>query len=125
VGSAVSYRITKSFAFDAAHRLPNVPPDHKCSRVHGHGYKIILGLEGELDEKLGWVQDYGVIKQVYEPLRKRLDHHDLNEIPGLENPTAEILARWLYERLAPQLPLLVDVTVCETDDNVAVYRPGG
>jgi 6-pyruvoyltetrahydropterin/6-carboxytetrahydropterin synthase len=119
----VSYRITKSFAFDAAHRLPNVPENHKCGRMHGHTYTVVLGLAGKLQAKLGWIQDYGEIKEIYEPLRQRLDHRCLNDIPGLENSTAEVLARWIYDQLAPALPLLVDVTVRETDSTEAIYRP--
>ena len=123
MGTAVSYRITKSFAFDAAHRLPNVSENHKCGRMHGHTYTVVLGLAGELQAKLGWIQDYGEIKEIYEPLRQRLDHRCLNDIPGLENSTAEVLARWIYDQLAPALPLLVDVTVRETDSTEAIYRP--
>jgi 6-pyruvoyltetrahydropterin/6-carboxytetrahydropterin synthase len=116
-------RITKSFSFDAAHWLPRVPDDHKCRRLHGHTYRIVLGLEGELDPQLGWVQDYNDVGAALRPLREDLDHRCLNEIPGLENPTAEILAAWIYDRLQPTLPLLADVTVCETPTTEARYRP--
>lgn len=116
-------RITKSFTFDAAHWLPEVPDDHKCRRLHGHTYTVILGLEGELDPRLGWVEDYNVVKAAFGPLRAELDHHCLNEIPGLENPTAEVLAAWIHGRLLPVLPLLTDVTVKETPTTEAVYRP--
>jgi 6-pyruvoyltetrahydropterin/6-carboxytetrahydropterin synthase len=116
-------RITKSFVLDAAHWLPEVPPGHKCGRMHGHTYTIVLGLEGPIDPKLGWVQDYGEITQIFTKVYAELDHQLLNEIPGLENPTAEVMARWLYDRLAEDLPLLKDVTVCETPTTSAVYRP--
>ena len=118
-------RITKSFVLDAAHWLPEVPAGHKCGRMHGHTYTIILGLEGAVDPRLGWVQDYGEIAQVFGPVYAELDHRLLNEIPGLENPTAEVMARWLFDRLAGELPLLRDVTVCETPTTSAVYRPRG
>jgi len=118
-------RITKSFSFDAAHWLPEVPEDHKCRRLHGHTYRVVLGLEGELDPRLGWVEDYNVIAAAAQPLREIMDHHCLNEIPGLENPTAEILSGWIYERLRPDLPRLTDVTVCETATTEACYRPVG
>lgn len=117
-------RITKSFVLDAAHWLPEVPPGHKCGRMHGHTYTIVLGLEGTLDSRMGWVQDYGEITEAFAPVNDELDHHLLNEIEGLENPTAEVMAHWLFERLAPKLPLLTDVTVCETPTTSAVYRPG-
>ena len=116
-------RITKSFVFDSAHWLPEVPAGHKCGRLHGHTYRVTLGLEGELHPQLGWVQDYGEISAAFAPLREALDHRCLNEIDGLENPTAERLTVWIYEQLKPLLPLLVDVTVCETPTTEAVYRP--
>jgi 6-pyruvoyltetrahydropterin/6-carboxytetrahydropterin synthase len=116
-------RITKSFVLDAAHWLPEVPAGHKCGHLHGHTYTIILGLEGNLDPQLGWVQDYGEITGIFSPLYTELDHHCLNEIEGLENPTAEVMAHWLFERLKKQLPLLTDVTVCETPTTTAIYRP--
>lgn len=117
-------RITKSFQFQAAHRLPHVPPEHKCGRLHGHLYTVVLGLEGETDPKLGWVVDFGEVKALCDPLRAQLDHACLNEVEGLENPTAEHLAAWIYERLARGLPLLVDVTVQESPTAAATYRPG-
>ncbi len=117
-------RITKAFEFAAAHHLPHVPPGHKCGRVHGHSYRVIIGLEGPLDPALGWVQDYGEVKAAFRPLRLRFDHADLNEIPGLENPTAERLAIYIYDALKTALPLLADVTVCESPNNEATYRPG-
>ncbi len=119
----MSCRITKSFTLDAAHWLPEVPVGHKCGRMHGHTYIIVLGLEGALDPRLGWVQDYGEITQIFAPVYSELDHHCLNEIEGLENPTAEVMARWIFDRLRKELPLLADVTVCETPTTTAVYRP--
>lgn len=116
-------RITKAFQFHSAHFLPNVPDGHKCKNMHGHTYRIVLGLEGELDPVLGWVQDYGEVKRAFGPLHERFDHQVLNEIPGLENPTAELLAVYVYEQLKPLLPLLADVTVCESPTAEAVYRP--
>ena len=116
-------RITKSFTLDAAHWLPEVPEDHKCRRLHGHTYTIVFGLEGELDARLGWVQDYGEISRAFAPLYAQLDHHCLNEIEGLENPTAEVMAVWLYGKMKKVLPLLKDVTVCETPTTSAVFRP--
>ena len=115
-------RITKSFSFDAAHWLPQVPESHKCRRLHGHTYRVILGLEGELHPEMGWVEDYNVVAAAMQPVREELDHRCLNEIPGLENPTAEILASWIHARLCARLPLLTDVTVCETPTTEATYR---
>jgi len=116
-------RITKAFEFDAAHRLPHVPEGHKCGRPHGHSYRVVLGLEGEVDPQLGWVQDYGDVKRAVAPLLERFDHHDLNAIPGLENPTAEMVAIYIYRQLKSELPLLADVTVCESPTSEAIFRP--
>ncbi|MBD3221861.1 6-carboxytetrahydropterin synthase QueD [bacterium] len=116
-------RITKAFHFHAAHYLPNVPAGHKCGRMHGHSYRVVLGLEGELDPELGWVQDYAEVKAAFASLKERFDHRVLNEIPGLENPTAELLAVYIYDQLRGDLPQLVDVTVCESETAEAIYRP--
>jgi 6-pyruvoyltetrahydropterin/6-carboxytetrahydropterin synthase len=117
------YRITKSFRFDAAHWLPNVPEGHKCGRLHGHTYEVVLGLEGNLHPELGWIEDYGTVAEAFGPLRQRLDHRCLNDIPELANSTAENLAAWIYTQLVPALPQLTDVTVRETPTTEAVYRP--
>ena len=116
------YRITKSFSFDAAHRLPNVPTGHKCGRIHGHSYQIILGLEGQLDEKLGWVQDYGEIKQIYEPLRQRLDHQYLNDVLDIV-PTAEALAGWMFRTLVDAGLPVVRLRLWETPTSYAEVTP--
>lgn len=106
--------IWKEFTFEAAHRLPNVPPDHKCARLHGHSYRVRLTVRGELDPHLGWVVDFDTIREAFEPVRARLDHYYLNEIEGLANPTSELLARWIWERTKPRLPQLARVEVMET-----------
>ncbi len=116
-------RITKMFSFDAAHWLPQVPTSHKCRRLHGHTYQVVLGLEGEMDPIMGWVADYGVISQAFKELDGILDHHCLNEIEGLENPTAENLAIWIFAKLKTALPSLADITVRETPSTSAFYRP--
>jgi len=116
-------RITKRFTFDSAHWLPRVPETHKCRRLHGHTYTVELGLEGPVDPEMGWVEDYGAVTAAFKPIMDELDHHCLNEIPGLENPTAENLARWIHDRLREDLSPLADVTVRETSTTSAVYRP--
>lgn len=116
-------RITKSFTFDAAHWLPHVPDGHKCRRLHGHTYEVEVGLEGELDPRLGWVTDYGDVSRAVDPVIRELDHRCLNEITGLENPTAEVLATWLHGRLQAALPTMTDVTVRETPRTSATFRP--
>ena len=114
--------IFREFTFEAAHRLPNVPEGHKCSRLHGHSYWVAIHVTGPVDERLGWVMDFGDIKSVVGPVVERLDHYYLNEIVGLENPTSERLAEWLWTQLADALPTLSAITVRETCTSGAVYR---
>ncbi|MCQ8774857.1 6-carboxytetrahydropterin synthase QueD [Streptomyces telluris] len=114
--------IFREFTFEAAHRLPNVPEGHKCARLHGHSYKVIVHVEAPVDPEAGWVMDFGDIKRAFKPLEERLDHYYLNEIEGLENPTSEILARWIWERLQPALPALSALTVRETCTSGCTYR---
>jgi len=115
--------LTKEFRFEAAHRLPKVPPDHKCARMHGHSFRIEVVVAGEIDPDLGWLVDYGHISDVVEPLiRRELDHRSLNDVPGLENPTSEHLAVWLWRRLESLLPGLGSITVAETCTARCTYR---
>jgi len=114
--------LRKTFQFEAAHLLPHLPEDHKCRRLHGHSFMVDVVVEGECDPKLGWVMDYADIKQAFDPYWKQLDHYYLNEVPGLENPTSENVAIWIWDRLKPALPLLTEVVVAETCTARAVYR---
>jgi 6-pyruvoyltetrahydropterin/6-carboxytetrahydropterin synthase len=116
--------IFREFTFEAAHRLPNVPAGHKCSRLHGHSYRVILHVEGNLDPLLGWVMDFGDLKRAFKPIEAQLDHYFLNDIEGLENPTSEVLVRWIWDRLCDDLPQLSAVTVRETCTSGATYRGG-
>ena len=115
-------RLAREFTFEAAHRLPHAPPAHKCARLHGHSFRIELLCEGEIDPHAGWLLDFAEIKRVFTPLHERLDHQYLNEIEGLENPTVENLARWIWIRLKRELPLLTQVTVAETCTSRCEYR---
>ncbi|GAB2751515.1 6-carboxytetrahydropterin synthase QueD [Streptomyces bullii] len=114
--------IFREFTFEAAHRLPNVPEGHKCARLHGHSYKVIVHVEAPVDPGTGWVMDFGDLKKAFKPLEARLDHYYLNDIEGLENPTSEVLARWIWERLQPTLPALSALTVRETCTSGCTYR---
>ena len=115
--------LTKEYRFEAAHRLPMVPPEHKCARLHGHSYTIEVSLAGEADPKLGWLVDFGDITAEVEPLLKReLDHRTLNDVAGLENPTSELLCVWLWQRLRERLPHLSAITVQETCTARCTYR---
>ena len=114
--------IFKEFTFEAAHRLPNVPPGHKCARLHGHSFRVEIHVAGPVGEKSGWVMDFSELKEAFAPLHARLDHQFLNEIGGLENPTSEVLARWIWARLAGALPGLSAVVVRETCTSGCEYR---
>jgi len=114
--------LMKQYRFEAAHRLLGVPPGHPCGRLHGHSYMATFHVEGEVDEVAGWVVDYSEISSAVRPVVDELDHADLNTISGLENPTSENLARWLWSRVAMKLPLLSAVTVNETTTSSCVYR---
>lgn len=106
--------IFKRFRIEAAHRLPNVPVGHQCARLHGHSFAIEVHLSGPVDAVAGWVVDFADVKRAFAPLFDQLDHHYLNDVPGLENPTSENLARWIWQRLKPSLPLLSRIVVHET-----------
>ena len=112
----------KQFSFDAAHFLPHVPEGHKCKRMHGHTYIIEVLTEGPMDEYAGWVHDLGDIKIHMDPILKQLDHYTLNDIEGLENPTAENIARWIWKRLKPNLHELSALKIWETRTSGCIYR---
>ena len=114
--------IFKEFIVEAAHRLPYVPPDHKCARLHGHSFRIEIYVRGPVADGSGWVQDFADIKGAFQPYYDRLDHHYLNEVDGLENPTSENIAIWIWERLDPLLPMLSKVVVRETCTTGCVYE---
>lgn len=114
--------IFKEFTFEAAHRLPNVPAGHKCGRLHGHSFNVVVYVQGDVQGSSGWVMDFGDLKQVVQPIYDRLDHYYLNEIEGLENPTSENLAIWIWDRLKPMLPMLTKLIVRETCTTGCVYE---
>lgn len=114
--------IFKIFTLEAAHRLPHVPPEHKCHRLHGHSFRVEVHVSGPVRVREGWVVDFADIGRAFQPLYEQLDHHYLNEVPGLENPTSEHLARWIWQRLQPVLPGLSQVVVRETCTAGCVYR---
>jgi 6-pyruvoyltetrahydropterin/6-carboxytetrahydropterin synthase len=114
--------IFKIFTLEAAHRLPNVPPGHKCARLHGHSFRVEIHVTGDLDPHTGWVMDFADVKAVFRPIYERLDHNYLNEIPGLENPTSEVLACWIWEQLKPILPQLSEIVVHETCTSGSRYK---
>jgi 6-pyruvoyltetrahydropterin/6-carboxytetrahydropterin synthase len=120
----MSMEIHKRFTIHAAHRLPNVPPGHKCGRIHGHSFRIDIHVAGEPDPQTGWIIDFAEIKSAFAPIEAQLDHNYLNDVPGLENPTTENLAKWIWQRLKPTLPMLSRIDVFETDTCGGSYRGG-
>jgi len=114
--------IFKEITFEAAHRLAHLPKGHKCERLHGHSFRVRIHVRGQVDPQLGWVVDFGDIKKAFEPIYDQLDHHYLNEIDGLENPTSEVLARWIWTRLKPRLPGLSKILVGETCTSGCIYE---
>ena len=114
--------IFKEFTFEAAHRLPMVPEGHKCARLHGHSFHVSIHVVGEMDDELGWFMDFGDIKAAFKPYYEQLDHHYLNEVEGLENPTSENIARWIWDKVAPVLPGLAKIVVRETCTSGCAYE---
>jgi 6-pyruvoyltetrahydropterin/6-carboxytetrahydropterin synthase len=117
--------IFKEFTFEAAHRLPNVPAGHKCARLHGHSFRCEVHVRGEVGETSGWIMDFGDMKRAFAPLHEELDHNFLNDIKGLENPTSEVLARWIWRGLVDALPGLSAVVIRETCTSGCIYRGEG
>ncbi len=115
--------ISKEFTFEAAHRLPNVPAGHKCSRVHGHSYRIEITVRGPVDPHLGWIVDFAELNAAWQPLHAQLDHRLLNDVPGLENPTSELLAAWIFERLSFATARVVKLRVSETCTSQCTVYP--
>ncbi len=110
----MNFELKQHFQIESARFLPHLPTTHPCSRMHGHSFKIILSLVGPLDPKLGWVLDYHEISKSMKPLLQQLDHRTLNDVPGLENPTSELVAKWIFDQACVTLPLLKSVTILET-----------
>jgi 6-pyruvoyltetrahydropterin/6-carboxytetrahydropterin synthase len=114
--------VYKDFRFEAAHFLPKVPEGHPCKKMHGHSYKVTVHIKGEPGNETGWLLDFGDIKKAFAPILQKLDHAVLNEIEGLENPTSELLAIWIWKQLHPVLPQLSKIIVSETSTSGCVYE---
>jgi 6-pyruvoyltetrahydropterin/6-carboxytetrahydropterin synthase len=116
--------LVKDFRFEAAHWLPNVPDGHKCRRVHGHSFRGEVAVRGEIDAATGWLMDFADLKRAVDPIVHKLDHYLLNDIEGLDNPTSELLAVWIWRKLAPALPMLHRITIEETCTSRCHYYGG-
>lgn len=115
-------KVFREFRFEAAHRLPDAPEGHKCRRLHGHGYRLVVWVSGRIQAETGWVMDFAEIRKVVDPLIEQLDHRYLNDIEGLEQPTAEVIARWMWRRMKPSLPGLCKLELFETAKCGCVYE---
>lgn len=113
--------IFRVFHLQCARRLPALPASHPCARLHGHSFEVELTVSGEVDPALGWVLDFADLEAAWQPIHNALDHRYLNEIAGLDNPTSENLALWLWQQLKPALPGLSRIQVMETHDSGCRY----
>jgi 6-pyruvoyltetrahydropterin/6-carboxytetrahydropterin synthase len=113
--------LVKTFAFEAAHNLPGMPAGHKCRNMHGHSYRVDIHVAGMVDPQTHLVIDFGIIKQTVEPVIDQLDHRCLNEVPGLANPTSEMISKYLWDNIKPALPQLTQVVVWESDTSRCIY----
>ena len=114
-------QIYKEFSFDSAHFLPNVPEGHKCKNMHGHTYRLKVVIEGEPDPVFGWIMDFKQLKDAVNPVIERLDHKLINDVKGLENPTAENITIWIWKQIKPLLPLLSRIELFETSTTGVIY----
>ncbi|MEC7264363.1 MAG: 6-carboxytetrahydropterin synthase QueD [Bacteroidota bacterium] len=112
----------KQFKFDSAHFLPNVPEGHKCRGLHGHTYQLTLYFEGKIDEKLGWIMDFSEIKRAVDPIIECIDHKLLNEVEGLENPSCELIAIWLWDKIRLKVPQLSRIKLFETPTSGVIFE---
>lgn len=116
--------LVRTFDFDAAHSLPGAPEGHKCRRVHGHSYRVDVHVVGDVDDSAGWVLDFNVIDSAVRPVIDTLDHRMLNDVAGLANSTAEMIARYIWQAVIEKLPGLTAVVVWESDRSRCIYRGG-
>ena len=114
--------IYKEFSFDSAHFLPNVPEGHKCRNMHGHTYRLKVFIEGQPDPKLGWIMDFKELKDALSGVIEQLDHRLINDIPGLENPTAENITIWIWNQIKPMLTNLSRIELYETPTTGVIYK---
>jgi 6-pyruvoyltetrahydropterin/6-carboxytetrahydropterin synthase len=114
--------IFKKYSFDSAHFLPHVSEDHKCKQMHGHTYLVTLFFKGALQQPEGWIMDFSEIKKIVDPIIKSIDHKILNHVEGLENPTCENLAAWIWVRIKTEIPILSKIELYETPTSGVTYR---
>ena len=113
--------IYKEFSFDSAHFLPHVPDGHKCRNMHGHTYRLRVYIKGAIDPHLGWIMDFKELKDALSGVIDQLDHKLINDIPGLQNPTAENITVWIWKQIQPLLPQLSKIELYETPTTGVIY----
>ena len=111
----------REFTIEAGRYLPNLAPEHPCARMHGHTFMVQIHVTGKVDEEKGWIMDFNELDDKLEEIRQLLDHRVLNEVPGLENPTTELLARWIWGRLVKELPGLSRIVIQENAYSGCIY----
>ncbi len=114
--------LIKTFRFDAAHSLTHLPPGHKCRNMHGHGYRVDIHVTGEVQAETGWLIDFGDLKAIVQPVIDTLDHANLDEIAELKVSTSEMLAKYMWDRIKPHLPIMTAIEIWESDSSRCVYR---
>lgn len=122
MSSPRSYELVQTVRFESARRLPKVPDGHPCKNLYGLAFYLDLHVVGTLDPETGWVVDFAEIDRAMKPLRDQIDHHYLNDVPGLENPTSEVLVTWIWDHLKPALPALSQLVLRENDVSRVVFR---
>jgi 6-pyruvoyltetrahydropterin/6-carboxytetrahydropterin synthase len=115
-------RLSRTFSFEASHRLDHLGVEHPCYNLHGHSYRVEIEVSGKVDETTGFLIDYSEIAKIVRPIVKRLDHTHLNDIKGLPLTSTEHICRWLWERIQPELPILSRITIYETDSSKCVFE---
>lgn len=117
-------QVRRDYTFEAARRLPKLGPEHPCGRMHGHSFSLSVFVEGDVDPQLGWVMDFAEVDAVVSPVVAEFDHQVLNDVPGLGNPTSELIAKLIWDRVTPRLPGLVRLEVAETTSSRVIYTGG-
>ena len=114
--------VYKKFNVESARSLPNVPETHPCYQLHGHSFKIIISVKGQLDKHTGFVTDFQEIENAFNPIKKILDHSFLNKIEGLGNPTSENICIWIWDKIESSIPNICEIEIKETDSTGCIYR---
>ena len=116
--------IYKKFNIESARSIPNLPKTHPCHHIHGHSFKIIISVQGDVNEQNGFVVDFQDIDDAFDPLKKELDHSYLNDIEDLQNPTSENICIWIWNKIQSSLPNIYKIEIRETDSTGCIYKGG-